>query len=149
MVNHPNRCCPDPNCDGQLEYERDGYWHCNGLAHNQGDTRVTILLPKAYDRAVKEGDELAERMGEGWTSRVWENGGWHYEAVKSVASVGPRLSHLDGHGDWRIVEYVAIINTLLHGSATAATPEDAMGLLLQDLRAKERQLSADLAAINE
>ena len=40
------RCCPDPNCDGQLEYERDGYWHCNGLAHNQGDTRVSILLPK-------------------------------------------------------------------------------------------------------
>jgi len=103
----------------------------------------------AYDRAVKEGDELAERMGDGWTSRVWENGGWHYEAVKGVASVGPRLDGSALHDDWRIVEYVAIINSLLHGWATAETPEDAMGFLLQDLRAKERLLSADLAVINE
>lgn len=32
-----------------------------------------------YDRALLRGNELAARMGEGWTARVWENLGWHFD----------------------------------------------------------------------
>jgi len=27
------RRCPDPNCDGTMQPDRDGWWRCDGLTH--------------------------------------------------------------------------------------------------------------------
>ena len=35
---------------------------------------------KSYQLAKKRAQELADYMGSGWTPKVWENMGWHYEA---------------------------------------------------------------------
>lgn len=40
--------------------------------------RCTI---QEYEAAVASGAALAKRLGRGWTSRVWENLGWHCNAV--------------------------------------------------------------------
>jgi len=34
-----------------------------------------------YQQAVSGGTALARRLGKGWKSVVWENLGWHYQAV--------------------------------------------------------------------
>lgn len=34
-----------------------------------------------FERATNEGNALVERLGPAWTARVWENMGWHVEAV--------------------------------------------------------------------
>jgi hypothetical protein len=31
-----------------------------------------------YDKSTSDAERLAQRMGTGWTPRVWENLGWHY-----------------------------------------------------------------------
>jgi len=36
---------------------------------------------EAYEAAVAHASELCERLGEGFEPRVWENLGWHFEAV--------------------------------------------------------------------
>ncbi len=28
-----SRRCPDPNCGGVLQHEREGWWRCDGLTH--------------------------------------------------------------------------------------------------------------------
>lgn len=38
---------------------------------------------KQYDTAVADAAALVKQLGTGWTPRVWENLGWHYEAVAS------------------------------------------------------------------
>jgi len=35
----------------------------------------------AYKAAHRDGDQLARRLGAGWSVVVWENLGWHYQAV--------------------------------------------------------------------
>lgn len=111
--------------------------------------RCGFLCQKAaYDRAVKEGAELAVRMGAGWTSRVWENCGWHYEAVKGVASIMPNIHGGKCSGDWTIEGYTADLQSgVVQIIERAPTPEDALGYALQQLRGVERQIAADCAAL--
>lgn len=35
----------------------------------------------AYGEAHRKGNELARRLGPGWSPNVWENLGWHYSAT--------------------------------------------------------------------
>jgi hypothetical protein len=62
----------------------------------------------AYDRACREATELAAKLGAGWKGRVWENLGWHYEAVKgspTVAEVSVSRSGGRRDGDWTVDGY--------------------------------------------
>lgn len=103
---------------------------------------------KAYDRAVKESDALAKRLGHGWTPRVWENFGWNYSVEKGIAIVRPdRWPNGALSGDWNVVGYTVYFNSARQIIAKAGTPEDALGFAVQDARGVERKIAADLAEI--
>jgi hypothetical protein len=40
-----------------------------------------------FDLATANANALIAKLGAGWQPRVWENGGWHFEATKRGASV--------------------------------------------------------------
>jgi hypothetical protein len=99
-----------------------------------------------YDRAIKESAELADRMGSGWMPRVWENGAWHYEVTKGVASISP-MTNRNVSGPYRIDGYLVMFNSVHQVVARAKTPEDALGFAVQDARTIERRIADDLMAL--
>ncbi len=38
-------------------------------------------MSRSRETAIREASELVERMGKGWTFRIWENMGWHWKLV--------------------------------------------------------------------
>ncbi len=34
-----------------------------------------------FETATQEGQQLAKKLGPDWTPRIWENMGWHYQAI--------------------------------------------------------------------
>ena len=42
---------------------------------------------KEYETAVEQGNELAEKMGEGWDVKVWENLGWHSKVANEHCEI--------------------------------------------------------------
>lgn len=106
----------------------------------------------AHDTAVKQSQELADKLGDGWTPRVWENGGWHWEVAK-----GPYVDERFGGGGIivrpsRAGGYSAEFRSALTGTNTvtqfyadAEMVEDAIGLVRQDARTFISRLEEDLA----
>ena len=45
-----------------------------------------------HDEAVRKAAALAKKLGPAWEPNVWENMGWHYNAVCGSASVSPMSS---------------------------------------------------------
>ncbi len=103
----------------------------------------------AYDRAVTEAAALVERLGEGWEPRVWENAGWHYEAVKGVARVIPTQRGGSTYANWSISGYMVMFDSVWQFVAHGKTPEDALGFALQDARTAERRIAADCATLSD
>lgn len=82
--------------------------YCNRSKCGRGCTK------EEHDAAVRGSTELCAQLGSGWTPRVWENLGWHYEAVSPggwlkvsgcngsyIALLGPAYDpagHWSGHG---------------------------------------------------
>ncbi|KKK48897.1 hypothetical protein LCGC14_3140510 [marine sediment metagenome] len=93
-----------------------------------------------YDLAVRDGNALAQRMGEGWVSEVWENLGWHYRAEKGVASVSFTRWHSGS-------EYTVYFYTVPPVVTSAETPEDALGFAVQEARGNELRIATDCAAL--
>lgn len=56
--------------------KRRGNIYC-APACGRGCTYAEFVL------AQTQGKRLAKRLGRGWEARIWENLGWHYEAVKN------------------------------------------------------------------
>jgi hypothetical protein len=52
---------------------------------------------KAFEYATAGAAALIAELGEGWMPRVWENGGWHFEATKGTA----RVNFDKGDGDFQ------------------------------------------------
>jgi len=102
---------------------------------------------KAKDRADQEGVALAARLGPGWEPEVWENWGWNYAASKGVAVVRPKVDGNRVSGDWVVVGYSADVNSACRKSASAETPEDALGFVVQDLRSAQHEIGRDLSAL--
>lgn len=46
--------------------------------------------------AQAEADKLVAVLGEGWTAKVWENFGWHYNASHEAAGL---VMHVSYHGE--------------------------------------------------
>jgi hypothetical protein len=47
-----------------------------------------------HQDAQKKGKALAKRLGKGWTVRLWENLGWHYEVISPCG----RIKVSNGYG---------------------------------------------------
>lgn len=104
-----------------------------------------------HDMAVKKADELAVRLGDGWTPRVWENLGWFYSAEKGRCAVHPsenRNARFDPATGYPVSSYTAYFNA--RGKqfiATAEDPNDAVGFATQDARTHIVAVTADLAEL--
>lgn len=89
-----------------------------------------------YDRVTKEAAKLAARLGEGWEPEVWENLGWHYRVSRGAFEV---------HRDKRDGSFDAWFQGEKQFSATAETPEDAIGFVTQDVRTFIRRIENQLS----
>lgn len=105
-----------------------------------------------HDKAQKKARDLAARLGDGWTPRVWENGGWHWEVAK-----GPCAAERFEGGGVIVRQYIgkfsAEFRSALTGTDTITqffaegeTAEDAIGNVRQDARTFISRLEADLAS---
>lgn len=94
-----------------------------------------------HDRAHREAGELAKRLGDGWTPHVWENMGWHYEAVKGIARIMPVKGR-----DGVILSYTAYVNSAFGRQViTRGTdPVDAFGMAMQQARTTVQRMEAEL-----
>jgi hypothetical protein len=95
-----------------------------------------------YVQAKEEAAALVKRLGDGWEARVWENGGWNYEAIRGVCEVKP--SHRRRQGEpWQIDGYTAWIQTRpQYISKRCATPEAALREAMLMMKAAFDQLAA-------
>jgi len=50
-----------------------------------------------YQQAVSAGAKLAARLGKGWKPVIWENLGWHYQAVSPCRRLKVHPSHGKGY----------------------------------------------------
>lgn len=92
----------------------------------------------AYEEAVRDSDALAARMGAGWYAEVWENLGWHWHVCKGGLTMAEYCVTLTQYGD----HYSAAFEIFgLNFKTSAATPEDALGFLLQEVRGVERGIA--------
>ena len=112
----------------------------------------------AFDRATKEANALAGRMGEGWEPNVWENCGWHYSVAKgamSIHTIYRNKRHKDG--GFVVERYSADFDAAsierstytqaVQLTAHADTPEDALGFVTQDARNLIQRITEALAVV--
>jgi len=96
----------------------------------------------SYDRAVAKSIKLANRMGDGWMTRVWENLGWHYQ----VWSACGRLK-LSEHGR----RYAAYLGDAGESGgrwcAVAAGPKAAVKAVIAQARAELASIEASVAGL--
>jgi hypothetical protein len=110
----------------------------------------------AFDRATKTSATLAARLGDGWQPRVWENLGWHWEVVKGTVAKdrfdGTGVIVGESSGNYtaefrttKVVSYDGQCATVTQFFASADSPEEAIGLVRQDVRTFISRVEADLA----
>lgn len=95
-----------------------------------------------YDDAVKQAERLAARLGVGWTTRVWENLGWHW----SVERGGVKIHAEVWHGR---TTYTAFLGEKNDGGGwwaeSARTPQTALRRVVQRAQAEIDMKGASLA----
>jgi hypothetical protein len=79
-----------------------------------------------YDAAVAAVDALVKLLGPGWKSRVWENLGWHYEAISKC-------------GRWKLSPSARVGTTAIHFTLFANGGA-------RDIVCRERDAAARLGA---
>jgi hypothetical protein len=105
-----------------------------------------------FDRVTAAAAALAARMGEGWRPHVWENGGWHYYAVKGdgghhsgLAEIHPPTRHQAGYSAWINPQTEAIGQVI---TEVVSDPIEALGLATQEARTRLLRFEAELNAIS-
>lgn len=88
-----------------------------------------------YDAAHRAANDLAKRMGDGWTPSVWENLGWHWSVEKGAMTIRQ-------WGDQFTAQFDISDSPVVQVFADAETPEDALGFALQEARGLERRIAA-------
>lgn len=105
----------------------------------------------AHQKAVRDADALAHRIGDGWEPDVWENMGWHWRIKKGFATIygpGPTkqysawLQIREPESDKQLQGQVCIIEY-------ADTPEDALGIATQKMRTFAAQIVGHLNALSD
>lgn len=107
-----------------------------------------------HDKAQKDAATLAAQLGDGWTPRVWENTGWHWEVAKGPCAGDNRFDaggvvvhrRRDGEFSAEFRSALTGTNTVTQFYADAATAEDAIGTVRQDVRTFISRIEADLAS---
>lgn len=95
----------------------------------------------AHDQAQKEAADICTRMGAGWTYRLWDNAGWHYNASNGIAQITINKKGGSTKAGWVVESYTGWINLGVARNAhvqfieRADTPEDALGIATQKVRA--------------
>lgn len=90
-----------------------------------------------FNNAERDAASLCARMGDGWEPVIWENLGWHYMAAKGLFKITPPTGSRDAYIAWFQGSGSARHDT---GNGTTQflaygdTPEQALGLLKQDMR---------------
>lgn len=93
-------------------------------------------------QAREEAEALVKRLGHGWQPRIWENGGWHYEAIRGVCEVKPSRTRRGGEL-WTVDGYTAWIQTRpQYISGIQRTPEEALREAMLMMKAAFDQLRA-------
>ncbi len=105
----------------------------------------------AHQKAHKDAEALARRMGEGWEPDVWENLGWHWRVKKGVATIYGPDRHRKEYSAWLSVDGVEYTGQQVQHTCQviecAETPEDALGIATQKMRTFERRIANSLAAL--
>lgn len=106
---------------------------------------------RAHDRALKEGQELADRLGHGWVPRIWENTGWNYAVARGVVTIHPAREGSAIAGTWEIVGYCCFINTQPQFVSTHRheTPESAFADALGRMQTAFDELSASVGNVTQ
>lgn len=85
-----------------------------------------------FDRATKNGVELAARMGEGWKLEIWENWGWFSRVISPCGRI--RI-YIDADSKKAVTSYTAFLGPPKNIGGiwveTASTPEEAMQKVLR------------------
>lgn len=108
----------------------------------------------AYQLATAEAAQLAAVMGEGWGPHVWENGGWHYYAVKGDGGHHAGLAEIHPNkGPASERAYSAWINPVTEGVMQVITdwvadPVEALGLAMQEARTRALRFDGELDFIS-
>jgi hypothetical protein len=102
---------------------------------------------KAYDRAVTKSETLARRMGSGWTTRVWENMGWHYSVQSPCRRIRVHPPH-ERAGDTTYSAFLGDRDSI-GGRWTAhdRAPERAVALVIEKAKADLAKLGAMLEGL--
>lgn len=105
----------------------------------------------AFDLATEQAAALAERMGDGWKPRVWENLGWHWQVFKGKTRYHAGLAEIHPANDGT---FSAWINSNVEGVGQVITdyfedPIEALGLALQEARGRSLRFSAELDGISQ
>ncbi|WP_306147284.1 MULTISPECIES: hypothetical protein [unclassified Roseibium] len=91
---------------------------------------------KAYQTAVQRADDLAERMGDGWEPRIWENGGWHYSVRKGRMEIHPRHEYSTDHERAISGYWASFVSSIGQFHQDAKDPLEAYGMVMQEFRTK-------------
>lgn len=104
-----------------------------------------------HQAAVKAAKALCKVLGKGWTPRVWENLGWHYEALfgepvpgsHNVALIEVAVHHYNG-----VADYTAWLQTSPQIITDSfPDPLKAVRALKVKMRERARQLTASIALL--
>lgn len=91
-----------------------------------------------YDRAHADARAAAKTMSAGWTPRVWENMGWHWNIEKGVCSIHP--SHFEER-------YTAYFNSTWQVLGYGSSPNEALGKAIREVRRRVRALEDDIRRV--
>ncbi len=90
----------------------------------------------AFLAAIKAGDKLAARCGPGYTRRVWENLGWHFQAEISAGRLRVHRDRWDSFSAY-LGEYCG----------KGKTPKAAIQQVVDIAKAHIRQIQASIEGL--
>jgi hypothetical protein len=82
---------------------KKGNFYCSPAC---GGKNLGVCTHERHQQAITESDLLASLMGEGWTTQVWENLGWHWEVISPCGRLKVHPSRGPGR---KIVGYTAFL----------------------------------------
>jgi hypothetical protein len=102
--------------------------------------------PAGFEKAVNNARALAKALGNGWTGRVWENLGWHYEAKSPCRRIEVYTCIIDGKPD----SYGAMLHepggngmpTYLGEPGRGKTPHKALASVVRNAKQRVATIQA-------
>lgn len=94
---------------------------------------------EAYQKAKESAKRLASQLGPGWTYRVFENLGWHFNVLKGQITV--RRNRFSG-------SYTAFFNARMHQTiGESRSPKKAIQNAVDSMTSYVQSLTTDLERV--